>query len=197
MKGMFWNNRGLDDLVKRRFLAEASIEHKLDFIALMETGRENFTAQFLTTLSGGITFDWHYLPPRGRSVGILLGVKYETLEVQHVSRGDFAVKFRVRLKQDGIQWALVAVYGAAQPELKMDFLANLVRVCGNERLHVLVGGDFNIIRRSDEKNNDNFDARWAFMFNMIIKSLDLREMALSGRKFTWGDALANPVGNMP
>ena len=54
--------------------------------------------------------------------------------------GEFAVKFRVRTKADGFDWALVAVYGAAQPELKPDFLADLVRICGNEQLPLLVGG---------------------------------------------------------
>ena len=53
--------------------------------------------------------------------------------------GDFAVKFRVRSKADGFNWALVAVYGAAQPELKPEFLADLVRICGSEQLPILVG----------------------------------------------------------
>ena len=73
--------------------------------------------------------------------------------------GDFAMKFRVRSKIDGFRWALVAVYGAPQPELKPYFLADLVRICGDKRLPILVGGDFNIIRRQDEKNNDNFNGR--------------------------------------
>ena len=53
MRGIFWNSRGLKDLAKRRFLADASLEHHLDFIALSETGRGNLTPQFLSTLSGG------------------------------------------------------------------------------------------------------------------------------------------------
>lgn len=53
----FWNSRGLSDMAKRRFLAEASVEHKLDFIALLETGRDNFTSQFLSTVFGGIDFE--------------------------------------------------------------------------------------------------------------------------------------------
>src|SRR3990170_2801652 len=108
MKGIFWNSRGLADLAKRRFLSDASLEHKLDFIALLETGRKNFTSQFLDTLSGGIDFDWHCLLPRGRSRGILLGVKCETLEMMNVVQGDYAVKFRIRSKLDGFRWALVA-----------------------------------------------------------------------------------------
>ena len=68
---------------------------------------------------------------------------------------------------------------------KHEFLAELARICDNDSQPLLVGGDFNIIRRKEDKNNDNFDPRWPFMFNAIIESLDLREIALSGRQFTW------------
>jgi hypothetical protein len=60
-------------------------------------------------------------------------------------------------------------------------------------LPVLVGGDFNIIRRKEEKNNDNFDTRWPFIFNAIIESLDLRELALSSRQFTWANCRDTPT----
>lgn len=104
--------------------------------------------------------------------------------------GEFSVKFRIRTKEDGFQWALVAVYGAAQTEQKPAFLADLVRIC-DDTLPLVVGGDFNIIRRADEKKNDNFDGRWPFMFNTIIESLNLREINLSGRKFTRDNSLPN------
>ena len=181
MKGIFWNSRGLKDLAKRRFLVETDVEEKLHFIALLETGRDNFASQFLGSLTAGVDFDWHCLLRRGRSSGILLGVKCETLEVVNVVRGDYTMKFRVRSKMDGFRWALVVVYGADQLEFKPEFLADLVWIRGYERLPLLVGGDFNIIRRKEEKNNDHFDGRCSFMFNMIIESLNLREIELSGR----------------
>ena len=93
MRGIFWNSRGLKDLAKRRFMADASNDYRLDFIALSETGRDNFSPQFLSNLAGGAEFDWHCLPPRGRSGGILLGVRCDALEVHSVAMGDFAVKF--------------------------------------------------------------------------------------------------------
>ena len=46
MRGIFWNSRGLKDLAKRRFLAETALEQKLDFVALSETGRDNFAPSF-------------------------------------------------------------------------------------------------------------------------------------------------------
>jgi exonuclease III len=83
------------------------------------------------------------------------------------------------------------VYGAAQDEHKADFLAEMVRICENETLPLLVVGDFNIIHRKEEKNNDNFNPRWPFIFNAIIESLDLRELALSGRQYTWANKREN------
>jgi endonuclease/exonuclease/phosphatase family metal-dependent hydrolase len=88
---------------------------------------------------------------------------------------------------------LVPVYGAAQDDKKPDFHAELVRTCDNETLPLLIGGDFNIIRRKEEKNNDNFNSRWPFMFNAIIESLDLREIALSGRQYTWASRRETPT----
>ena len=57
----------------------------------------------------------------------------------------------------------------------------------------MAGGDFNIIRSKDEKSNDNFKPHWPFVFNAIIDSLDLREIILSGRKYTWASRRENPT----
>jgi hypothetical protein len=63
-----------------------------------------------------------------------------------VVTGVFYVKFHLRCKSDGFEWALVAVYGAVQEAHKPAFLAELVRICENETLPMMVGGDFNIVR---------------------------------------------------
>lgn len=80
-----------------------------------------------------------------------MGFNCETLEVVNAILGDYAFKFHVRSKVDGFRWALVTVYGATQPEFKPDFLADPMRVCGDERLPILIGGDFNMIRRREGK----------------------------------------------
>lgn len=67
-------SRRLADLAKPRFLAESSKQFKLDFIALLETGRDNFTLQFHSTISGGSDFDWHCLPPGEGLEGSYLGL---------------------------------------------------------------------------------------------------------------------------
>jgi exonuclease III len=193
MKGFIWNSDGLRDPAKHSLIKETVKTHKLDFIIISETGRGSFSAPFLNNLAAGMDYSWFCLPPRGRSGGILAGINNTSLIVTKVVTGDFCVKFHLKIKRDNFEWALVAVYGAAQDRHKPAFLAELVRICENETLPLMVGGDFNIIRRKEDKNNDNFYARWTFIFNAIIESLDLREIALSGRQYTWANRRAIPT----
>jgi endonuclease/exonuclease/phosphatase family metal-dependent hydrolase len=64
-------------------------------------------------------------------------------------------------------------------------------MCEVESLPMLLAGDFNILRRKEDKNNKNFNPHWPFVFNAIIESLNLREIALSGRQYTWANRRDN------
>jgi hypothetical protein len=103
------------------------------------------------------------------------------------------VKFSSRDRKSDFKWVLVAVYGAAQPEFKKSFLTELVQACDNDKQPLCIGGDFNNIRNRSEKNNDRFEGRWPFLFNVVIDSLDLREMEMSGRNFTWANSNRVPT----
>jgi hypothetical protein len=69
----------------------------------------------------------------------------------------------------------------------------MVQMRSHGLLPILIGGDFNILRNPSEKNNDNFDHRWPFLFNSVIDGLNLREREMSGRKFAWVNSLPNPM----
>ena len=86
---------------------------------------------------------------------------------------------------------MVSVYGPAQPDLKEKFLTELVQLCTKETIPIAIGGDFNIIWGPQDKNNDNYNDRWPFLFNAIIDAVNLRELELSGRKYTWANHLQN------
>jgi hypothetical protein len=93
----------------------------------------------LNHLAGGLDFYWCCVPPQGRSGGILVWINIATLSVSKVSNGDFCVNFNVRSKKDGFDWVLIPVHGAAQDEEKPEFLSELVRMCDNEKLSMLIG----------------------------------------------------------
>jgi hypothetical protein len=81
MNGMFRNSRGLQDLAKHLHIAESIRDYDLDFVAISETGKRNYSINFLNRLSGGEDFDWVSRPPRGRSGGLLIGVRTSTMEI--------------------------------------------------------------------------------------------------------------------
>ena len=145
MRGVFWNSDELGDPAKHLAVNDMVRENKLDFIALLETDRSNFSTPFLTFLAGGFDYNWFCLPPHGRSGGVLVGFNKDTLEMQSVVAGDFCVKIHFKSKVDGFIWALVAVYGAAQDEKKPDFLSELVRICDGESPPMVVGGVISIL----------------------------------------------------
>jgi hypothetical protein len=66
------------------------------------------------------------------------------------------VRFKIRNKEIGFIWNLVAVYGATQDEFKANFLTELVQLCSKETIRIMIGGDFNILWGPGEKNNDNY-----------------------------------------
>jgi hypothetical protein len=124
---------------------------------------------------------------------MLLGIDADVFDVGAITEGDFFIKFNLLDKADGFKWALVSVYGPAQDCFKQEFLSELVRLSNTETLPILIGGDFNILRSPSEKNNDRFDHHWSFLFNAVIDGLDLRELHMLGRRYTWANTRDNPT----
>jgi hypothetical protein len=99
--------------------------------------------------------------------------KATTPDISMIVEGEFYIKFHLCNKLDNF---------------KTTFLSELVRACQQNHLaYNLLGGDFNIIWHSKEMNNDRFNDRWPFLFNVVIDSFDLQEIELTGRQFTWAN----------
>ena len=181
MKGVFWNGRGLADLAKHRYLSEMVKEEQIHFIALLETGRDDFSDTTLKNFCGGQDFIWHSMAPHGRSGGILLGADLNYFDIGAIDEGDFYVKFILRDKSDGFKFALYVVYGPAQHNNKEVFLVEMAHTCSRESLPYIIGGDFDIMQHPNAKSIDNFYTKLPYLFNSVIETLDLKEIVMSGR----------------
>ena len=58
---------------------------------------------------------------------------------------------------------------------------------------MLIGGDFNILRFSEDKNKAFCPNKLTDMFNLIINSYALREVTLNGGLYTWSNNQENPT----
>ena len=88
---------------------------------------------------------------------------------------------------------LVTVYGPAQEDKKDQFLTELAQICSNKKYPMLLGGDFNILRFSSEKNKSFHNNKHSDIFNSIINSFELRDLDISGGRFTWSNNQENPT----
>ncbi|WVZ91915.1 hypothetical protein U9M48_038026 [Paspalum notatum var. saurae] len=122
---------------------------------------------------------------------MLVGVNLATLDIGSIDEGDFFVKFKIRCKKQDFISNLVLVYGPAQEDHKQRFLTELAHLSSKETIPTVIGGDFNIMRGSHEKNKGTFNNRWPLLFNAVIDAYNLRELELSGRQFTWANNLAD------
>jgi hypothetical protein len=66
-------------------------------------------------------------------------------------------------------------------------------MCSHENIPLLIGGDYNILRHPSKKKNDRYIELWPFFFNAIIHGLNMRELEMSGRKYTWVNNLTVPT----
>jgi hypothetical protein len=62
-----------------------------------------------------------------------------------------------------------------------EFLDELLKKVGSCSIPILIVGDFNLVRRSENKSNENINWPTVSRFNDAIASLSLRELNHAGR----------------
>jgi hypothetical protein len=108
------------------------------------------------------------MAPHGRSGGIFLGVDLSVFGIGAIDEGDFYVKFTLRYKSTDFKFVLYSIYEPAQLQNKGAFLAELTNTCSKETLPFLIGWNFNIMRKLEDKSSGDFDNKWPTLFNAVI-----------------------------
>jgi hypothetical protein len=115
-------------------------QYQFDFIGLQETMVQECEPSLLTN------FDIHrdclseWTPSKGRSWGILVGIKLSKFDVGSFKKGDFMIQMNLWDKENRVKLNLLVVYGAAQEENKFEFLSELSRFCDANSDLFLIGG---------------------------------------------------------
>ncbi|XP_066317643.1 uncharacterized protein [Miscanthus floridulus] len=92
-----------------------------------------------------------------------------------------------------ISLAITNVYGPSDHSLTDQFLTDLTGVASSISAPWLLIGDFNLTRSPSDKNNANFNFSLASRFNQTIDALQLFELPLLDRLFTWTNKRASPT----
>jgi hypothetical protein len=90
-------------------------------------------------------------------------------------------------------WWLATVYGPQSEQDKVQFLQELQQC---RIAHIgpwLLRGDFNLIHRAEDKNNGHLNHRMMGRFSKFLQDLELIELHLHGRLYTWSNKQEHPT----
>ncbi|WVZ97093.1 hypothetical protein U9M48_042654, partial [Paspalum notatum var. saurae] len=87
----------------------------------------------------------------------------------------------------------LVVYGPAHDDKKNEFLAELSSFCARNSEPYVIGGDFNIIRFSHERNKIERMHRHSPLFNSVIQNYELVEIDMPGGQYTWSNNQEHPT----
>jgi len=161
---------------------------KCTIVALQETKLAVFS-EALVTDTLGVKFAAHFiaLPAQGTRGGALIAVDEDYFTLHHAEFRSHSVTALLRSCRTAEEWWFTVVYGPQGDHEKLLFLQELktwVDVVGD---NWLVMGDFNLILSAADKSNANLNRRLMGEFKSVVDHLQLKEISLTGRKFTWSN----------
>jgi hypothetical protein len=110
------------------------------------------TPNWFKKIVGNRNFSWGNVPPVRRSGGVLLGVDNDLHDVLENESGNHFVRMLLQDRISKMKWHLAVVYGPAQNDEKDSFLVEFAQLCEKCGGSTIIGGDFNIIRKTSKKN---------------------------------------------
>jgi hypothetical protein len=82
---------------------------------------QDFSDSHLRSIDPNMIYLWDWIPARGKSGGVLFGVKIDRFDVGQRRQGEFILLHHAWDKKLEIKWNILNVYGAAEDEHKDDF----------------------------------------------------------------------------
>jgi hypothetical protein len=130
----------------------------------------------------GNTFDYAFLPAVNTAGGVLLGWRTDAWSGTNISLQSHSLTARLTSRIDArSSWWITVVYGPLDAPAQQSFLAELTAL----RLSLvgpwLLCGDFNMIYRAADKNNDRLDRRCMRRFGRFLGTVAVEELHLASR----------------
>lgn len=189
---LIWNVRGLNRRARRDSVRDMVASTCPDVVCLQETKKESISRHMvMSTL--GVDFDeFIVLPTVGTRGGILIAWKGCSCIALNTRVDTYSASVQFQL-DDGSAWWFTGVYGPQSDERKIQFLNELRHIRSMCTGPWAIGGDFNMIYRAEDKNNTNLDRAMMGRFRHFLNDMELNEIPLLGRKYTWSSERQAPT----
>lgn len=163
------------------------------FVCLQETKLAVISLYDVLQTLGNEFRDFVYLLAIGTCGGILLAWVASEVSVSGLSVRDFSISGLVSFGRDS--WWFTGVYSPSSgvDADEVAFLSELCDLRAGCTGPWVVAGDFNMIYQAADKNNPSVSRRSMGCFRRFLNDVELGELPLNGRRFTWSNERDRPT----
>lgn len=178
------NCRGMCEVDKRGWVRDICSRQKPSVLGLQETKCTNLDDMNVASLWWSDDFGYAKVDAIGRSGGLLLIWDLGAVDIQRVFGDEtfIAAMGRWIAKDQAIGW--VNVYGPRQEKQREELWPKLERMINSDAGEWCIFGDFNEVRKKDERCNTQFSQKGADSFNEFINNNQLVDIPIGGTRFT-------------
>lgn len=191
IKVLSWNVRGLNEREKRLAVRQTVLLEKPDIVCFQETKLSNINNTIISQTCGKRFKDLACLEADGTRGGIMVAwnSKYKLIQS---SKGVYTAT--VTLEHNGDQFQITSVYGPTTVALRRDFFREIQEIKPSDDVPWLLCGDFNVTFLQEERTNLN-SGNWreSLKFADLLMEMDLINLPLSGKNFTWTNSREQPT----
>ena len=188
-----WNVRGLGDDRKCDVVRDALCSDRATVICLQETKLHSTSPAKAKSFLPSNFRNLHCVDARGSRGGILTAWDDNSLTLHSFITRKHTLTTVFSSTITNLSFTITNVYAPSDHRDSASFLEDLHELVPKINGAWVIAGDFNLVRSSDDKNNDRFDHNLASHFNDTINSLALLELPLLDRLFTWSSRRNSPT----
>ena len=144
--------------------------------------KESFDLAFIRKFCPWDFDSFHFLSSIGAS-GVIW--KSASFTGNPVFSNAYALSIEFTSRHNNDYWLLTTIYAPCTQPGKREFLQWFSEIQMPDEMNWLIVGDFNLIRKPEDRNREGANINEIFLFNEAISKLDIIELPLHGRQFTW------------
>jgi exonuclease III len=189
---LVWNVRGLNSPARCDVVYQLVLLSGASVVCFQETKLQLVTREVVDRYCCRDFDGFFFLPAAGTCGGILLAWKSSAVSFTNPHISTNAVTARAEVSGSA-GWWFTGVYGPQADGDKCQFLQELKDIRDLHPGAWVVAGDFNLIIDAADKNNNNLNRRMMGKFRKLLADLELKELYLNGRRYTWSSERERPT----
>ncbi|OAY83301.1 putative ribonuclease H protein [Ananas comosus] len=188
-----WNVRGLNSSSKRNAVRAVISKHCNRIVCLQESKVTFVSNSFLRSIGRPFLNKCVYLESDGTSGGVITCWNSRLFTGHDVLVRKYSITVLLSHAKSGTNFYVTNVYGPATWGGKEEFFTEVAQLKSFCKGCWIICGDFNCIRKQEERKGKIWSTRNMTLFNNLISDLALIDPPMMNQSFTWSNMQKNPT----